>query len=141
MKENLICVVRIRGKVGIRKRIEETLNRIRLRKKYSCVLLKADEKNKKLLKKINEHIAYGEINPETLEKLIEKRAKSLNKKKIDAKEIIKGFDEGKKPEEMNLKPFFRLHPPRKGIESKKIYPQGVLGNHKDKINELIERML
>ena len=48
-----------------------------------------------------------------------------------------------KYEEVNVKPFFRLHPPRKGIESKKHFGvgKGVLGNHKDKINKLIERML
>ena len=39
--------------------------------------------------------------------------------------------------------FFRLHPPRKGIDSKKGFGvgKGVLGNHGDKINELIGRML
>ena len=64
-------------------------------------------------------------------------------KKIDAKKIIEELEKGKKYEEVNVKPFFRLHPPRKGIESKKHFGvgKGVLGNHKDKINKLIERML
>ena len=48
---------------------------------------------------------------------------------------------GKKNTKGKLKPFFRLHPPRKGIKSKKHYPKGVLGNHGKKINELLERML
>jgi len=36
-----------------------------------------------------------------------------------------------------------LHPPRKGIESKKHFGvgKGVLGDNKEKINELLERML
>jgi hypothetical protein len=42
---------------------------------------------------------------------------------------------------MGIKPFFRLHPPRKGINSKIQYPKGVLGNNKEDINKLIERML
>ena len=40
-----------------------------------------------------------------------------------------------------LKGFFRLHPPRKGINSKLQYPKGVLGDNKKDINKLIERML
>ena len=48
---------------------------------------------------------------------------------------------GKKPEEIGIKPFFRLHPARGGIKSKLHYPKGVLGNHKENINKLIERML
>jgi len=40
-----------------------------------------------------------------------------------------------------LKPFFRLHPPRGGLKnSKEPFPKGVLGYNKE-INELVERML
>ena len=42
---------------------------------------------------------------------------------------------------LDLKPFFRLHPPRGGIKSKIHFPKGVLGNNKEKINDLVERML
>jgi hypothetical protein len=49
--------------------------------------------------------------------------------------------EGKKLADFKLKGFFRLHPPRKGIDSKLQYPKGVLGNNKKDINKLIERML
>ena len=58
-----------------------------------------------------------------------------------AKKIVEEIKKGKKFEELNLKPFFRLHSPRKGIKSKLHYPKGVLGDHKDKINELLIRML
>ena len=44
-------------------------------------------------------------------------------------------------EELNMKPFFRLHPPRGGINAKIHFPKGVLGNNKEKINDLIKRML
>jgi glycosyltransferase involved in cell wall biosynthesis len=48
-----------------------------------------------------------------------------------------------KYEELNLKPFFSLHPPRKGINSKKHFgvKKGVLGDNKEQINDLIKRML
>ena len=69
-----------------------------------------------MIKKVRDFVAFGEINNDMYKKLVEKR-----KNKI--------------------KNFFRLHPPRKGIKSKVHYPKGALGNHKDKINELLERML
>ena len=40
----MIAIIRISGKVKIRQELEETLSRLRLRRKYVCVLL--DEKEK-----------------------------------------------------------------------------------------------
>jgi large subunit ribosomal protein L30 len=41
----------------------------------------------------------------------------------------------------SIKPFFRLHPPRGGINSKEKFPKGSLGDNQEKINELVRRML
>ena len=117
----MIAAVRIRGQVGLERGAKETLFRLRLRRKYACVLV--DEKNKTLigmLKDSRNFISYGEISEDTKKQLMEKRAK--------------------KDKEGNIKPFFRLHPPRGGINSKFHYPKGVLGENK-KMDELILRML
>ncbi len=120
----MICIIRIAGETGIDGKIKETLNRLRIQKKYSCVVFEnPNESQLGMIKKVNDFIAYGEINEETYKKLVEKRGKKVAGK---------------------LKPFFRLHPPRKGIDSKKHFGEsskGVLGNNKEKINELIIRML
>ncbi len=117
----MICVIRIHGQVGLRKEIAETLNRLRLRKKYSCVVLEPTKENRGMIKKVRNLVAYGEIDKKTYEKLVEKR--------------------GKKDKQGRLKPFFRLHPPRGGIKSKLHFPKGVLGDNKEKINKLVKRML
>ncbi len=142
-KHKMICLIRIRGEVGVRREVEETLNRLRLKKKYSCVVItNPKEEQLGMIKKVKDFIAFGEINSSMFEKLLEKRAQPVDKvKKINPKEAAKEIEKGKKYEDLNLKPFFRLHPPRGGIKSKESYPRGVLGNHKDKINELLERML
>lgn len=120
----------------------ETLERLRLRRKYACVVIEGKKETLGMIKKIRNFVAFGEIGDEMFEKLIEARGKAIDKKtKVNAKEIVAGLKKGKKFEEMNLKPFFRLHPPRKGINTKDHYPKGVLGNHKEHINKLIERML
>ncbi|MDO8623021.1 MAG: uL30 family ribosomal protein [archaeon] len=141
----MIAIIRISGMIKVRERLAETLFRLRLRRKYSCVVINPTKEQMGMVKKIYSFVAYGEIGKETLEKLIEKRGQPIDKKKkIDAKKAAEEIFKGKSYEDLNLKPFFRLHPPRKGIESKKHFGEskkGVLGNHKEKINELIERML
>jgi len=140
----MICAIRIKGAVGLDRDVKETLNRLRLKRKYSCVVLNATKEQIGMIKKMKDFIAFGEIDKKTFEKLLEVRGKTIDKKKkIDAKKIVEGISNGKRYKDLNLKPFFRLHPPRKGIDSKKHFGvnRGVLGDNKDKINELIERML
>ncbi len=115
----MIAIIRIAGQVGLKKEIVETLSRLRLRKKYACIIIEKPSKEQLgMINKIRDFVAFGNINDKTHKKLIEKR-------------------------KTKIKNFFRLHPPRKGIDAKKHFgvKKGVLGNNKEKINELIERML
>ncbi|MBW6442492.1 uL30 family ribosomal protein [Patescibacteria group bacterium] len=145
--EKRTCIIRIRGRVGLKKDVKETLDRLRIRRKYSCVVIIPNKDQEGMIKRIRSFVTYGEIKKDTFEKLIEKRAQVIDKNKskkeqIDPKKIIEELDRGKRYEDLNLKPFFRLHPPRGGIESKKHVGEGkgILG-HNEKINELLERML
>lgn len=142
----MVAVIRIAGMVKVRSDVAETLDRLRLRRKYACVVVDANNKNiAGMLKRVKHYIAYGDIDSKVLEKLVKERAESSEgrKQKIEANpsEVAKGLLAGKKLSEFKLKEFFRLHPPRKGIDSKLQYPKGVLGNNKKDINKLIERML
>lgn len=139
----MIAIIRISGLVKVDKDVENALYRLRLRRKYSCVILKESEELKGVIKKIRDHVAYGKIKTDVLIELIEKRGKLVDKKKkADLKKAAEEYSEGKKKlSELNVKPFFRLHPPVKGINSKLHYPKGVLGDNKEEINNLIRRML
>jgi len=120
------AIIRISGKVKIRKDIEETLQRLGLKRKYSCVVFKEmNEVDNGMLLKVKDHVAYGEINEDIFKKLVEKRGNKQDSNKDSKKNI------------------FRLHPPIKGIDSKKHFgvQKGVLGNNKEEISKLIERML
>lgn len=120
----MIAVIRIKGIVGIRKEIAETLDRLRLRRKYACVVFeKPSEVQLGMIKKVQDFVAFGEISDDVYKKLIEAR--------------------GKKDSEGKLKPFFRLHPPRGGAKTQRHYgiEKGILGNNKKDINKLIGRML
>jgi large subunit ribosomal protein L30 len=140
--KGLIAVVRIAGEVKVKPEIANTLYRLRLRKKYSCVLI--DSSNKGLmgmLWRVRHSVAYGDIDKELLVKLLSARGKIVGEKKVDFEKAASELISGKVLEDLGFKPFFRLHPPRKGIDSKLQYPLGVLGNNKNDINKLIERML
>ena len=139
----MILVIRISGQVNVPDEIKEALNRINIERKYSATLLHPTRENLKLLTKIRNYVAYGDIDTSTLKELIKKRTQPLAKnKKINPEEIISQLDK-KSFKSIGLKPFFRLHPPRKGIESKKHFGigKGVLGDNKEKINDLVRRML
>ena len=138
----MICIIRIRGKVKIDRDVKETLERLRLGKKYTCVVINPNKEQWGLIKKLRAFVALGHIRKEVFEKLIGTRGQKIDKKKkIDSKKIIEELEKGKTYESLNLKPFFRLHPPRGGINSKLHFPKGVLGDNGEKINDLVLRML
>lgn len=137
----MIVVIRISGMVNINKPVEETLYRLRLRRKYSCVIVSETKETIGMLKKVRNFISYEKIDENTLKELINKRGQSEDKKeKINVEKVIKYLNENKTLDGSGIKPFFRLHPPRGGINTKQHFPNGVLGENKE-INKLILRML
>lgn len=141
LNNNLVAVIRIHGQVKVSSDIKNTLYKLRLRRKYACVVVKPTKDILGMIKKIKYYVAYGEINKETLVKLLKARARKIDKNEFDAEKVADKITSSKSLKELGFKPFFRLHPPRKGIKSKLQYPKGVLGNNKKDINKLIERML
>jgi large subunit ribosomal protein L30 len=138
----MIAIIRIKGSVNVRKEIEETLYRLRLRKKFSCVVVNNSKEINGMIKIVKNHVTFGEIDEKTLEDLVEKRGRKIGDKNVKKEEVKKIVDEINSNEIKTIKPFFRLHPPIKGFKGvKQHYPKGDLGNRKEKINDLIKRML
>jgi large subunit ribosomal protein L30 len=133
--DKLIAIVRVRGKVKTSHDMEETLKRLRLNRVNNCVVVKSVPSYKGMIKKCQNHIAYGEIDSEVLEKLVTKHLPD-----VDAKAVASGkIDITTLKESMP----FRLHPPRHGYKSVKLgYNQGgSLGDNGSDINKLIKRMI
>jgi large subunit ribosomal protein L30 len=152
----LYAVIRLRGSVKVRKEILDTLKMLRLHRVNHCVLVPKTKQFEGMLKKVRGYITYGEINKETLVKLLRERGRLIGNKKIDEKNLkkITGYESFEKfadallKEKIRLKdfseikPVFRLNPARHGLKSiKKYYPKGDLGYRGEKINELLERMI
>lgn len=139
----MICIIRIRGDVKLDRDIRETFERLRLGRKYACVVINPNKEQQGMIRKIEDVVAFGEIRKDVFEKLIDARSQRIDKnKKLDIKKIIEDVERGKGYVDAGIKPFFRLHPPRGGIKSSKLhFPKGVLGNNREKINDLLLRML
>jgi len=155
--QNKIAIVRVRGRLDIKKDIINTMNMLRLYKKHSCIILDKTNSNIGMINKIKDYVTWGEIDDKTFKFLLEKRGriignKSLTEQYIKEKlnitfdEFTRDFFESKRKlkDIPGLKLFFKLQPPSKGFERKGIKKPfsmgGSLGYRKDKINELIQRM-
>ena len=153
-----IAMVRIRKEQEAKKVVRTTLKRLRLFKKNTCSIVTNDPKYVGMIKVVKDYITWGELDEETFKLLLKKRGKLPGNKplteeyikektKVDSEEFAKEFIEAKRDlkEITGLKQFFRLTPPVKGFERKGIkipFSQGgALGYRKEKINELIKRMI
>lgn len=153
-----IAVIRIRGRVGIKKEAKDTMDMLRLYKRNTCVVIPNTPVYIGMLIKVKDYTTWGEIDEQTFKELMEKRAKIMGKKplteqylkeklNISLNDFIKDFFSFKKElkDIPGLKPFFKLKPPEKGFERKGVKVPfslgGVLGYRKANINELLKRML
>jgi len=114
----MIAAIRIAGQAKQKKKDLETMKRLKLGKKFTCILV--DDKDAVRIGMIeagSNCIAYGSIPEELAKEIKEKR--------------------GKKDSDV-----FHLHPPLGGFKksSKVAAPKGILGKHED-ISKLIKRML
>ncbi len=154
----MYAIIRIRGSISVNHDIEDTLKLLHLTRVNHCVLYKESEKIDGMLHKGKDLITWGSIDSETLIKLLLKRGqfydeagKLINLSDIypdvaKMKKIADDLISGKSTiKSLNIKPVFRLRPPRKGYERKGVKQPfsigGALGNRKEKINLLISKMI
>jgi len=158
MEKKRLAIVRIRGTIGTKQEMKDTLAMLRLYRKNNCVVVENNPNYIGMIKKVKDYITWGEIDEGTFKELLEKRAKLPGNKKLTEdyvkNKINLSFDQFTKDyfsfkKELKdipgLKLFFRLRPPVKGFERKGIKKPfslgGALGYRKEKINDLIKRML
>ena len=160
----VVCVVRIRGIIGIPPKTRKILQLLRLRQIHNCVFVKMNKATLNMLRLVEPFIAYGDVNLKTVRELIYKRGfgkvdkqrialtdntiidTALGKFGISCMEdlIHEIFTCGRRFKEANnfLHPF-KLSSPLGGFKSKLIHfnEGGDAGNRQEKINKLVQRML
>ena len=151
------AVIRVRGTVNIKPNIKKTLQLLNLTRTNHCVLKDETPSTKGMLQIVKDYVTWGEIEKETLTKLIKERGRLEGDKPI-TEDHLKSATNYKEIEKLteaiisknlkfkeipNIKPVFRLNPPKKGHMSiKRTYTKkGALGYRGKEINKLLDRMI
>ena len=72
----MIAAIRVRGRTGLKKEIEDTMNMLRLNRINHAVILDENPNYQGMLQKAKDYITWGEIREDTLVKVITKRGKN-----------------------------------------------------------------
>ncbi len=149
-----IAVIRLKGLADTSPEVERTLDILRLRRRYACVVIDERPAYLGMLKTIKDWITWGEVDADTLTELLRKRGRLVGDKPLtddwvkrygwsSIDEFALAYITGEVnqlacpndkpwPKVNNkvlcipgLKPFFRLHPPSGGFRGiKRGYNEG-----------------
>lgn len=156
-KRKCLAAIRVRGSINIPQENRDTLKLLRLTRNCHATLVDDRPSFAGMLRKVQHYLAWGEISKETLLLLLEKRGRLVGNKRLTdryAQELgYKSLGDlaaaafNLDVEYANLpeiKPIFRLHPPKKGFKGKlkRSYSAGgVTGYRGEAIDGLIKQMI
>jgi len=157
-KNKRLIVIRLRGRVGVKYDIKDTLKMLNLNRVNHAVVIDNRKSYLGMLQKVKDYVTWGILDEEICLSLFKKRARLIGNEPI-TDEYVKTYTKYKSVEELakaflnfeveiknlpHLKRVFRLHPPKKGFKYSKKRPfgdYGELGNRKELMDELVNRML
>lgn len=139
-----LAAIRIKGVIGMKREVESTLEALRLYKKNYCCVVPNNKIYVGMLKKANDYLAWGEIDEQTFNELVDKRGEQFNDREKDSKGKI-SYNDFMLINNKKIKKYFRLNSPKKGFGRKGLkhsFQQGgALGYRGNAINDLIKRMI
>jgi len=152
-----IAVIRLKGQVGVPYNVKRTLELLKLERINQAIVTKKSPEILGMLRKASTHLTWGEIDENTMKRLLVKRGNVKGNNKISDDNIgkysvFKNLDDYLKAffsykaelrDIKTLKVPFRLTPPKKGHEGiKRFYTQGgAMGYRGENINDLLLRMI
>ena len=153
----VFAVIRVRGTINMKPNIKRTLKLLRLNRTNHCILLEENKNSQGMLQVAKDYITWGEVDKNLLSKLILSRGKISGDKEL-TEDYIKSATSHNSIEKLvqaiidnkfkykdipDVKPVFRLSPPKKGYEGIKrsFINDGALGYRGKEINKLISRMI
>lgn len=156
MMAKAYLVVRMKGQINVPHWAKNTLNLLKLEKKFRATIIPAKDNTNGMLDAVKHYVSWQEANLDITKELLNKKGRKSGYKKITDEDIAKlGFktiddlatsiSEGKvsmnkiKP----IKPWFALSPPKHGFKrsTRKTYGEGgVLGQNKE-LAELVRSMM
>jgi len=151
-----LAVIRVRGVSDVWSEVEDTLKMLNLTRNCHATLVDDRPSYLGMLRKAQNYITWGEVSKEAILLLLKKRGRLIGGKRIDEEyaerlgyrtldelaEAIYNLKVNFK-ELPDVKPVFRLHPPKGGYKGKikrSYRVGGVTGYRGEAINDLIRRM-
>jgi len=157
MAEKTLLVVRIRGGIDVPRKIEDTMMMLRVDRNNYATLIQETPSYSGMLKKAKDCITWGEPTVETIKLVLEKRGMLEGDRKLTDESVKEtGYESIEKLAQAlhqggvdltkveKLKPFFRMHPPKRGFKGSVKHPyrsKGELGYRGEAINELAKKMV
>ena len=155
-KRRCLAVIRVRGVSSVFREIKDTLKMLHLSRNCHATLVDDRPSYLGMLRKAQNYVTWGEVSVENVVLLLKKRGRVVGNRKL-TDEYVKevGYESLESLAEAihggkvefdglpNVKPVFRLHPPKKGFRGKvkrSFVAGGVTGYRGEAINDLIERM-
>lgn len=151
-----LAVVRIRGRVNVNQEVEDTLRMLRLNRVNNCVIIDNRDSYSGMLQKVKDYVTWGEVDKDDVALILKNRSALVGGRRLtdsyvksntkfkSIEDFAKAFADFKceLTDIPNLKPVFRLHPPRRGHGGIKraFTVGGALGNRGKEIKDLIYRM-
>lgn len=150
-------IIRLRGTQNLNPKTKDTLRFMRLNRINHAVVLPESDTTKGMLQVAKDYVTWGEVDAKTLAQVIKTRgrlvgddpitdahvAKHTPFKSIDAlaEAIVSG--KARYQDVPEVKPIFRLHPAKGGLEGIKrsVQAGGALGYRGPDINDLLGRMV
>lgn len=151
----MLAALRIRGRTGIKREVQDTLKMLRLNRINHAVIIPENPSYLGMLQKAKDYLTWGEIDPETLTLMLTKRGKLAGNQDLTEDYIAQETNYQSIEElshaiiesqvdlaELGIKPVFRLHPPRKGYKNiKKAYNEGGSLGYRGEMGSLLRKMI
>lgn len=154
-----LLAVRIKGSIGASLEEKATLAMLNLKRANHATIVKKTPSYEGMLKKVSSYLTWGEPSLKLVEKLFSEKGEMYGNKKIDdenaklvgfnslrdlAMAVWRGDITMSRLKSKGMRPYFRLHPPKKGFKGSIKRPfgsKGEFGYRGSKIDELVERMI
>ena len=155
-KGKCLAVIRVRGVSDVFREIRDTLEMLHLSRNCQGTLIDDRPSYLGMLRKARNYVTWGEVSLENIVLLLKKRGRVVGNRRLtdeyvkeigyeSLEDLAEAIREGKVEfgRLPNVKPVFRLHPPKKGFRGKvkkSFAAGGVTGYRGEAINDLIKRM-
>lgn len=151
-----IIVVKVRGDISAQREAKETLDMLHLNHTNHAIIIDNRPAFLGMLQRVHNYVTWGEASKETVTLMLKKRGKLTGGKQLTEENVqllgYKSIDEladaifncKTQQWKLDMRPVFKLHPPKKGYrgKTKKSFKAGgEAGYRGEAINELIKRMV